>query len=261
MKNTTFIRYLAIVPLFVMGWATAIQAQELKKASYYLNVNAGGGGQIHDISDEKLSIQYNDAYGRWKEIPLKVYDWKRNLVTTLNLDKAYGLNSYVFNLKAVYGAWEMDEVYTCELKDESGRKYELRIRLVPPPEELGPQVSILVDPEHPGCEDALSFNLVKFYGDVKGGKAPYTVNWFVVNDSRTDFLYQPREELIASPGKTSVIAVDKNPAYYVMLQVKDACGNVKEGIVYLTCEENRKKINTIFVEELKSPLPNSPAGN
>jgi hypothetical protein len=239
--------------LFILCWGFQVIAQSEEKTPYYISINNADGKRINDIVDETLSLEYNDAYGRWKEVPLRIYDWKRMLVATLSIDKAYGLNSFVINLKDIYGGWELNKVYTCTLKDESGRVHELAIRLVPPPEKKDPEVNIMVNPVQMEC-DGVTPNVVEFYGEIKGGKAPYTVSWFVLNSSRNDFLYQPRQETIANAGKTMVITVDKSPEYSVVLHVKDACGNTQQKAVNLVCEDSRKKINTIFVEEKSYPM-------
>lgn len=232
---------------------TAGMAQEIKKVPYYISLNEANGATMHDISDKTLSLQYYDSYGRLKDIALSIYDWKHALVATISLDKSFGLNSYVIDLDNVYSDWKIRSIYTCELRDENNRKYVLPIRLVAPPETPGPDVSILVNPLEVSCEDVTT-NVVEFYGSIDGGKAPYTVQWYILNDSRTQFLYQPREEIITKAGKTPVISVDANPDYYVVMFVKDACGNVQQKVVNLTCEENHKKINSVFIEQLESPL-------
>jgi hypothetical protein len=232
---------------------TSLLAQEVQTMKAYISMNTADGFRVHELSDDVLGIEYTDAYGKLPNIALKIYDWKQNAIATLNLDKSFGLNSYSIAIKDIYAGWEMNQIYLFELQDEKGKKYELPVKLIPKPDKPGPQVGIIVDPEQVGCDD-LSFNLVRFYGDIKGGQPPYTVTWYIVNEHRTDFLYQPREEIIASAGKTMVVTVDKNPDYYVLLYVKDSCGKVEKSIVNLVCEDNKKKINTIFVEELNAPL-------
>jgi hypothetical protein len=228
-------------------------AQPKDKIPYYVNLNQTEVGIVHEISDSRLHLEYYDAYGTAKEFLFRIYDWKRSLVTTLKMDKSFGQNNYSIKLDEVYTGWELNKTYTGELKDEAGTLYKLPLRLVPPPIKDDPYVNIMVNPLEVGCTD-LSQSLVEFYGDVQGGKAPYTVSWFVLNKHRTDFLYQPKEETVYSQGKASVIRVDKNPEYYVVFYVKDACGNEQKKIVNLVCEKKKKKINTIFVEELTSPL-------
>lgn len=237
---------------------TAI-GQGLKKVPYYINLNALTATKVYEVTDQTLAIQYTDAYGRWNEIPLKITSQGKD-VATVSLAKAYGLNTFVIALKDLYSDWKNDHTYFCTLKDERGKVYELPFRLVEAPEKPGPTVSIVVSPEQMNCDD-LSVSVVKFYGDIKGGKPPFQVNWYVLNNERTDFLYQPREQFIEVAGKTPVITVDKTPDYYVVLYVKDACGNEEQSIVQLVCEDQRKKINTIFVEEIGRPLPKAIPGN
>lgn len=223
-------------------------AQVKDNVPYYININRIAEGTVYEISDFKLQLEYNDVYGKTKELMYKIYDWKRTVVATLVMDKSLGLNNYTLNLGDLYSAWELDKIYIGELIDEAGTLYKLPLRLVTKPKMPGPVVDIVVNPLHVGC-DNLSQSMVEFYGTISGGKAPYTVNWYVLNNTRTDFLYQPKEETIALAGKTPRISVDKNPAYYVAFYVKDACGNEQKKIVNLTCGENKKQINTVFVEE------------
>jgi hypothetical protein len=255
MKNDKLIR-VAVLSVIMLSVGFSTLAQEIKKTPYFINLNTADGTRIHELRDEMLSVHYTDAYGRNKEILMTIYNWKRDIVTTLSLNKVYGLNSFIINLREFYTAWEFNQVYVCQLKDESGRQYELDFKIIPPSESPIPTVDIVVAPEQMSCDNLTAGNLVNYYSDIKGGKAPYIVDWYVINSSRTDFLYQPREEVIATADKTTMITVDKNPSYYVMLLVKDACGNTQQKIVNLVCEDARKKISSIFIEELNSPLFN-----
>lgn len=252
----TLKNYLLVVILMIAALGT--EAQHKEKIAYYVSLNTAAEGTPHEISDHLLHLEYRDAYGTTPELVFKIYDWKRNAVATLRMDKSLGLNHYTIRLNEVYDSWEMNKVYMGEFKSEEGTLYKLPIRLVPPPEKPDPIVNIVVNPVQIGCHDDLSGNLVEFYGDITGGKAPYTINWYVLNSSRTDFLYQPKTENIRLPGKTSLIRVDKDPEYYVVLYVKDACGKEQKKIVNLACGNKQKKINTVFVEELNSPLLGNP---
>jgi hypothetical protein len=228
------------------------RAQE-ESAPYYVNVNSANLNKVHEVQNKTIALQYDDYNGQWKEVPLVIYDWKRTKVAELKLSKVYGLNNFIVNLDEVKASWVLNEVYTFELTTENGRKHDLLVKLIPAPEKIGPEVDIIVNPVQFKC-DAISAKLMEFYGDVKGGKAPYTTKWFVLNNQRDDFLYQPREEKITSAGQTMVVRVDKAPDYFVMLYVTDACGNVNKKMVHVVCEEGKKKINTIFMEPLNKTL-------
>src|SRR5436190_415367 len=110
MKNYKLIRLAALnLVAFCMGFSA--QAQEIKKTPYFIDLNAADGTRSYELRDEMLSIHYSDAYGRNKEIPMTIYNWKNDVVATLNLDKAYGLNSYIINLREFYSSWEFNQVY------------------------------------------------------------------------------------------------------------------------------------------------------
>ena len=252
MFEKKFCFFFALAFLIIGSSRFHAYAQTGEKHSYYINLNEADGQHVHVITDRTLSLHYFDAYGRWKNIPLQIYDWRRNLVATLSLDKAFGLNSFVVDMDNIYSDWGLNKVYTCRLKDESNQVYELPVKLVAPPEMPNPLVDIIVNPLEVKCDD-LSQNVVDFYGKIEGGKPPYTVNWFIVNNDRTKFLYQPREEWIEQPGKTMVVTVDQNPDYYVLLYVKDACGGLGKKAVNLVCHDKRKRINTLFVEDFDMP--------
>lgn len=245
--------YLILVASMLLAAGFQSYAQMPEKVPYYINLNSVEKGTVHEVSDQRLNLEYYDAYGTAKEFLFKIYDWKRNMVASFRMDKAFGLNNYVIKLDEAFNGWELNQTYIGELVNEAGTLYKLPIRIVPPPDPKGPEVTITVNPLEVGCK-GLSTSLVEFYGVVSGGKAPYSVSWFVLNNTRTDFLYQPKEELISLAGKTPLIRVDKNPEYYVVLYVKDACGKEGKRIVNMVCENNRKKINTIFVEELGTPM-------
>ncbi len=246
-------RYLiGIIFTFLTG-AIIHKSIAQEKTPYYISLNAATASRTHEIADEQLNLQYYDAYGSWKEVDLKIYDWKRTVVATLTLDKAHGLNNFTIMLDEIYSEWELNKIYVAELKDETGKKYELPIKLIPPIQKDIPEVDIIVNPKQLECND-VSFSLVDFYGQIKGGKAPYTISWYVLNDARNAFLYQPKEEVINTEGKTPYISVDTAPDYYVALFVKDACGNVVKKLVNLVCEDNVKKINTLFFEDLTNSV-------
>lgn len=252
-RTWSFLIALLLVAASCTTWAQEKGDNPGVKTLYYLDMNKASKETVNTIHDELLAIQYYDSYGQEKEIPLKIYNWKREQVTTYSLSKAFGLNHFSINLGTAYDAWKEGEIYTCEMADESGHRYELILRKQTLKHEP-PKVKLLVNAVHLQCK-ALTGNLVEFYGEISGGKTPYQVRWYVLNNEQTDFLYQPREEVVTVPGNTLVIRVEKNPDYYVMLLVRDACGNEQKQMVHLVCQGKKKKINTLFVEPLQA-LPN-----
>jgi hypothetical protein len=247
-KITLWLLATAISGLSMPGYA-----QVEKSFSYYVNLNTMEPNVPHPIMDMTLNFMYTDAFGKTKETLLRIFDWKHEQVASLRLDKGAGLNSYALKLEDIYSGWKFNDLYTAELKDDEGRLYSLPFKLLEPPDNIGPNVDISVNPVQVSC-NGIGSSVVEFYGNITSGRAPFYTQWFVLNDHRTDFLYQPKEEIIQSVGKTSQIKVDKSPEYFVVFYVKDACGNEQKRMVKLVCDQTKKKINTIFVEQLPQTL-------
>lgn len=221
----------------------------VKKVSYYIDMRMNSSSEITEISNGQLNIQYNDVYGKSEALPLKIYSWKRELVAQVNLNKVYGLNYYTISLHQLSGEWTKEKLYTCELINEGSQKHEMLFKLTDNPDKEDLKIDILVNPLSLRCDEP-SPSAIEFYGQIKGGKAPYQVRWYVTDHSQSNLLYQPLETVLKRAGKTSVITVDASPAYFVLIKVKDACGHEGQQMVRLVCEEDQKIVNTIFVQPI-----------
>jgi hypothetical protein len=173
------------------------------------------------------------------------------------LEKEFGVNYFQIALPS---PWKYDEVFQCELLNEEGKKYTASIRWVLP--EVEPvEASIKVNPKYIEC-DSPQGNLVEYYARITGGQPPYQVNWYVLNEQRTQLLYYPRSEKIKEAGISPSIEVDRAAKYSVLLYVKDACGTESKRAVTLTCDNGQKQINSIMFEPIDhSTLPPVKAGN
>ena len=251
-----FIICLLLVSFSVDGQQYNIDTEP---AAYYIDLNSAHNTKVYDLQEGMLSLEYRDLYGRNPEMPFRIYDHKRMLITELILDKSFGLNHYNINLNEAYGHWIMEQTYTGEAVDDLGKGHKLLFRFIPPPETEKPDIDILVNPLNADC-DNIADNVIEYYGQIEGGNAPYTVTWYVLNDARSSFLYQPREETIKAPGNTMLISVDKAPGYHVLLHVVDACGMEQQQMVQVMCEEDRKNIHTLFFEKLEPPVKKPQGG-
>lgn len=236
----------------VLCCAGALYAQNFKETSaenpYYIEFSGSDPSAVAEIQNHFLSLRYNDRHGKESDLVLRVYDWKRVLIAQYQMRKTFGVNYFNIDLEQDVQL-ETGRIYSCEAVNEGGRKLVALFKLVSPIRTDPPQINIVVNPVSFDCNDPLK-NSVEFYADIKGGRPPYAVNWYVMNRARTNFLYQPRKELVSRPGNTPAIFVDSAPDYYVMLLVQDACGMESRQMVNLTCGEKNKKVNTIFVEPL-----------
>jgi hypothetical protein len=250
-----------ILPGLLLAIPWGLQAQE-DSNPFYINVSEAQPNKVYEILTDLLALEYHDYTGASKEMALSVYDWHRVLKGQVKLSKSFGLNTFKINLSKLGGDWEFDQVYTLVFTEGNNRLKEIFVKRLTRDNLTPPTVDILVNPIQFKCEGLLP-NLVDYYGVISGGRAPYQIQWFVLNGQRTDFLFQPREEKIEAAGKTMVVSVDKSPEYYVLLYVTDACGNQGKKMLQVTCNTPTKNISTIFVEPLNKPLYNQgkPNGN
>ncbi|MFM7858941.1 MAG: hypothetical protein ACKO96_45200 [Flammeovirgaceae bacterium] len=220
--------------------------------SRYINLNDAPRQKVYEIYEKKLGLEYHDHFGQWKEVPLTIKNWKNEIVVQMKLEKSFGLNHHLINLDNYSSKWELNKIYFIEMLFEQNEKIELQFKLVENLVKTPPSIDVVVNPVQFSC-DLQSSKLIEFYGVVSGGRAPYTVQWYILNSAKNDFLYQPKQEII-STGKTSLIKVDKSPSYYVVIYVMDACGGLEKKMVYVACDNSKNKINTIFVEPLNKSL-------
>ncbi len=244
-------QYLLVLVVLMVSFKD--YAQDDDAVPVYININNAQENNVYEVKGTTVGIEYHDYKGQLKEMLLSIYDGQRNLVTSLKLSKSFGLNNFLLNLDEIGGTWAMDKTYLFQFTIENNQELRLLVKLSPKQLNVNPSVNLIVNPVQFSC-DNLSAKLVDFYGVIEGGRAPYTTRWYVINDQKTDFLYQPREEKITNPGQTMVISIDKSPDYYVMLYVTDACGNAEKKMVHVVCEDATKKINSVFIEPLNKTL-------
>jgi hypothetical protein len=243
---------LFLITILTCAKVTGQETPEINlKKYYYINANQSHSQSVYDIQDQVFGIQYTDNYGLTPTIELKIFDSGNELVGRFTLDKIRGVNQYAMDLKNLTTKVQMESVYYCSMKDENGFEYRWTVRPVEKP-KVDLDITLSVNAKQLSCGGATG-NLVEFTGSVTNGRGPYSFSWYVMDESKSQFLYQPKNDLMETSGGKSLIEVDKSPGYYVMLDVTDACGGIGRKMVYIECQKNRKKINTFFVE----PLPNS----
>jgi hypothetical protein len=243
-----------LLSLFIGACASVTNAQLLDKRGevvhpYYIIFDTPVPTTVEDIRGEYLHISYLDRIGRSETLGLSIYNEKRELVKEMRLIKQFGENYFDIQLEQHGITLEEKASYICMLKNENDEVRERTVRYV---SKLKNDVtaSIVVSPKFLTCGDEKGSNLVEFFGQVGGGKAPYKANWYVLNARRTNFLYQPAYVEVPMDGLVSSVQVDKSPVYFVLLHVTDACGNEQVATVQIVCDKNEKKVNTLFFQKL-----------
>ncbi|MEI9921940.1 MAG: hypothetical protein WDO14_24575 [Bacteroidota bacterium] len=250
---------ISCIVLFVIVGCFAVQAQLIDShgeevTPFYISFDTPLQTSVAEIRGEFLNISYRDAIGESETITLSITDSKRKFVKKLQLVKQFGQN--YFNMKLTdYGIDFVEgHSYVCRLTNEKAESRERAIRYVEK-DKKPITASILVDPKYLSCEVTDGSNLIDFYSQISGGTAPYKVNWYIMNANRTQFLYQPTYAVLQSATLSSSVQVDKDPVYFVLLQVTDNCGSEQIASVQIICEQNEKKVNTLFFQKLNDALP------
>lgn len=243
----------ALILLFV--GSTTVQAQNNNltvKAGQpnYIAVNQVNKSRTFNIYDGNVHLEYLDHIGQSSQLSLEIYNWKAELLGIYPMDKSLGSNHYSFNLLDMGIRFLKDDVYRCALMDENRTKFEWNLKCAEKPTDIKPLASIRVKPIQVGCSSKKGngVSLIEFYGTVTNGRGPFTLNWYVLNEAKSQFLYQPKEEVLQETTTISMIRVDQSPVYNVMLLVTDACGNTGKQMIQVSCSSTRKKVNTLIVE-------------
>lgn len=244
--------WLVFVSVLVTN-AQLVDKKGIEVNPYYISFDYPTPPIIEDVRGEYLHISFMDRIGQSENVLFSIKNAKNELVRELNLIKQLGQNYFDIQLADHGITLDVEAFYTVTLKIENGEKRERTIRYISKV-KTDIAASIVVHPKFLSCEDATGSNLVEFFGQVSGGKAPYKANWYVLNAHKTDFLYQPARMEVPIAGMVSSVRVDKTPAYFVMLYVIDACGNEQTTTVQVICEKNKKKVNTVFFEKLDDAL-------
>lgn len=249
-----------LIGIIICLHASMSHAQLLNKKGdevtpYYVAFEAPSLPTVADIRGEYLHLSYRDKIGTSNSVTVSIRNSKNERIKQLTLAKEFGLNYFDIKFSDYGFSFIENEYYFCSLTNEKGQTSERTIRYLPEVKNII-AASIFVKPKNLICSDRGDNNLVEYYGEVSGGKAPYKINWFVMNKQRTGFLYQPMHAFIQDPGTTSAIQVDKAPEYFVLLYVTDACGNEQTTTVQVVCEKSKKKVNTVFFQRLDDAIGN-----
>lgn len=227
--------------------------------SYYISLNFENiCARVHELTGTKLSLIYESRMSEASQLVVEVLDWKMNTQKTFSLKTSYGLNYYDIDLERSGVAWQYNTIYHCRYTDKTSGLHDIAFILKEAPVLKTPSVEIFVNPIQTDCAN-VSKSSISFVGRIKDGKSPYRITWYVINSTKTDLLYLPREEFLSSAGESPTISVDAFMDYHVMLHVEDACGAVGKQTVHVVCEENSEQVNTVYIQPLSDyPSINKP---
>ena len=227
---------------------------------YYIPLERNDEPLVYDLYGDILSLRFDDVYGQEPGMILDIYDWKRDKLANLLLDKRFGINHYSVDLKKIGGTFMPGNVYSIEVSDDRGNLHRAWVKPIEDEDTTGPGLNLFVNPLQVECSKG-SESTMEFYAHIEGGRAPFQVYWYFLNENRNSLLYQPVEQFVDKPGSTPKVTVDQPLSYHVLLLVKDICGNEKQQAVQLACDQGQQKVNTLFVEPLQEMVDPTQNGN
>ena len=119
MQNKTMESLKWILFILLGGFSFTSFAQLLDnkkdKQPYYFNICEASGGEVFEVYDHLLSFQYDDKYGKSKEIPLQISNWKMGSEATIMLGKVYGANYFNIDLAKIMPI-HYDQVYHMKIE-------------------------------------------------------------------------------------------------------------------------------------------------
>lgn len=216
--------------------------------AYYLDLTATHKTKIYEVQGTGLYLKYNDEIGKSKYIDITLRNWKNEEVSKLTLSKSFGLNYYRIPFSYLNGKLEDRQLYELTASDENGKLHGLKFVPSLNKDEETPEVELVLNPVSDVCNEVPGQTIVEVYGKIKGGKAPYDIQWDVYAGSKQGLLYKPQKEQLKDQHEASRIMIDKAPDYFIQLKVKDACGAEELQTVHVLCEEKGRRVHTLFIE-------------
>lgn len=250
--NPLFLRPSVVVLLLIWAWTTEIRAQATSTydaPAYYMDLAPGNGHAVHVLSEQQLNLKYEDPYGMTDYLTVQLFDWEQKLMETYQLDKSFGINYYAIEMPSL----EPDKLYYLKANNEMGQSYQISFRYRENQQTNMPEVAIHVNPVKMACDQEAGKTQVEFYATIKGGRGPYEMHWYVLDESMQSLLYQPRIEKLKDASKGMMITVAEWPDYYVLLQVDDQCGNTTRNMVEVTCQNEKQVYHSVVLEPLEIP--------
>lgn len=231
--------------LFISGWLTPpLLAQP--ETCYTLSLSEHFMEEV-SLPDFHSCLSYQDRYGTDEHLTLTFTNQYGRRVGQYRMPKGFGSNQHPLDLRSV-GVILTDSPYLLSFTDEWGTSCHIPFRVVVS-EAPAPTVHIEADALSLDCASSEG-NVVNYYGKVQGGKAPYEAVWRVLDSSGRE-LYQPRTDQLSKKGRTPMVVVESRPTYYVLLEVRDACGETAQQVVNVQCNGDLEKSNTLFVKPIR----------
>ena len=251
-------KYLVLIPIFLL-WAANTFAQQYEELEnhlrtsdttvYYVHINdVQGDFQQIAYHGGKIGVIFEDKFGAKDSVRVVVENKTDQNSDSYIFRKSFGNNSFLLS-DVDLSRLEEPTIFDLSLVDDMGKKHKKNLLIDPRREELPIAANIVKSPINIDCQTPAN-TLIEFFSDVKGGKAPYLIEW-KFSQSESDF-----KELIPVQGYSSGILVDLPPPYHIELKVTDSCGMIDYQTVNVACDVSAPNYNSILFNmgPVKKPI-------
>jgi len=206
---------------------------------YYLNLNSPFGDlQQVAFKGGKIGVIFDDKFGMYDSLRVDVVNMIRQDSSTFVFKKTFGVNRYVLE-SLDFSDYDSLVVLNLSARDDMGKNHQKNLLVDPQKDILPISIDIIKSPLTINCQNP-ELTKIEYFSDVKGGKAPYLVEW---NFSGSK---EGLTEFLPIQGYSSAIMVDLPPPYYIGLKVTDSCGEVEFQTVQVACDVTSPNYNTIL---------------
>jgi len=209
--------------------------------------------QFQETKGDWLHVKYREQYRKEvsaaDKIEGAIYDWRKNRLATIKLNRAFGMNHYSIDLSKLCGNLKPSkEYYIFEIMDENADIFSVLFQYTIDDTQL--QTGILMNPILWNC-GVENGNEIEYVGNIEGGTAPYTVTWHVSTSPNKEDAFRTEVKEQKKQQKSSITVYDQ-PGYYVIMEVKDSCGKVGEKVAQIQCQ-GKKKNNQVTIQIIDNP--------
>jgi len=259
--NHSYLKYTTktavFIALFFVSFLAISQVEGPKEATeeaipYYINLEKNHKDQfVYEINGQQLFLQYHCLEDLSKEMDLAIYNWKQEKVQTIQIDRQYGVNHYHLPLADLGVSWEYESIYRLEILEKNKTISSVLFSIPVPEETIEPVFQVISNPLKVSCLPG-SEAVIEYYTDVQKGRGPFSVSWYVMDETHSKLLYQPTFQELADTESSAQITVDHPLAYYLIVLVRDICGNEQQQVIYTQCDEEAEPVvHSLFLEGLE----------
>lgn len=206
---------------------------------YYVHLNAVQGG-FEQIAYHggRIGVIFDDKFGMKDSVQVVLENSSDQNSRSYVFRKNFGHNRFLLENADLSGL-EEPTIFGLSLVDDMGKKYTKDLLIDPKKDAVPVEAEIIKSPITIDCQTP-SNTLIEFFSEVKGGKAPFLIEWkFSGSDS-------DHEKLLPIQGYSSGVLVDLAPPYQIQLKVTDSCGEIAYQLVNVACDASRPNYNSIL---------------